>query len=130
MINVPRLTVLVPGAIYTHRVEIIVPKEQLAPVAASSSSTGTLLSEDLRLSERDRDVVVALASGFLKGFPHRNPHPLTYQEAADVLGAPWTKVTLRKQIERLRERLARLGIYVEGQQANYELLELLEVQAG
>ena len=64
-------------------------------------------------------------AGYLETFPHRSAHPRTYQQAADVLGPPWTSVTVRKQIERLKERCPRADLYFEGPHANYELADHL-----
>lgn len=124
-ISVPRLTVLVPGAIYTHHLEVMVPVEHLARFDADRPSSGTITTGELRLSERDRDAVVALLSGYLEDFPRRQARPRSYQQAAELLGPPWTKVTVRKQVERLKERLARNGLYLEGPQANFELADHL-----
>ncbi|MCA1657437.1 MAG: hypothetical protein LC713_06990, partial [Actinobacteria bacterium] len=61
----------------------------------------------------------------LEDFPRRQPRPRTYREAAERLGEPWTAVTVRKQVERLKGRLRRAGSYIEGPQANFELAEYL-----
>ena len=122
-INVDRLTVLVPGAIYTHRVEVVIPESDLARVEGSQVTSGTLLAGNLRLSERDKDVLVAMFSGYLEAFPRRSTRPRTYQQAATLLGPPWTAVTVRKQIERLKDRAARIEAYFEGPHANYDLAD-------
>lgn len=124
-INVPRLSVLVPGAIYTHRLEVVVPAADLARFHAERPSAGTIPAAEARLSERELDVVVALMSGYLQDFPRRHARPRTYQEAAELLGPPWTKTTVRKQVERLKQRLARSGVYFEGPHANHELADYL-----
>lgn len=124
-INVSRLAVLVPGAIYTHRIEVVVPESDLARVEGGRITSGTLIASDLRLSERDKDVLVAMFSRYLEVFPHRTMRPRTYQEAATLLGPPWSAVTVRKQIERLKERAARVDVYFEGRYANYDLADHL-----
>jgi len=124
-INVGCLTVVVPGAIYTHRVEVVIPESDLARVEGSQITSGTLVAGDLRLSERDKDVLVAMFSGYLEAFPRRSTRPRTYQQAATLLGPPWTAVIVRKQIERLKERAARLEAYFEGPHANYDLADYL-----
>lgn len=123
-INVCRLGILVPGAIYTHHVEVVLPTSDLACFQRVGPSSGTI-GADTSLSDRDRDVVVALLSGYLDDFPRRQARPRTYQEAAELLGPPWTRTTVRKQIERLKQRLARSGAYFEGPQANYDLADHL-----
>jgi hypothetical protein len=123
-ISVRRLTVLVPGAIYTHKIEVAVPEDDLARVQGRSTS-GTLIAGNLRLSERDKDALVALFSGYLQAYPRRTTRPSTYQQAARLLGPPWTALTLRKQIERLKERAARVELYFDGPHANYDLADYL-----
>jgi hypothetical protein len=124
-INVRCLTVLVPGAIYTHRIDVVAPESDLARIEGSRITSGTLTAGDMRLSERDKDVLVAMFSGYLEAFPRRTMRPRTYQQAAKLLGPPWTAVTVRKQIERLKERAARVDVYFEGQHANYDLADHL-----
>ena len=124
-INVQRLAVLVPGAIYTHRIEVVVPESALARAEGSRITSGTVTAADLRMSERDKDVLVAVFSGYLETFPRRTTRPRTYKQAAELLGSPWTAVTVRKQIERLKERAARVGLYFEGQHSNYDLADHL-----
>jgi hypothetical protein len=119
-----QVTVIVPGAIYTHRLEVVVPTDAIKGLRVTGpTTTGTLTAEDVRLLDRDREALTAIASGYLRAFPYRDPRPLTYQQAADLLGAPWTRVTVRKQIERLRERLARTGLYFDGARALDDLAE-------
>jgi hypothetical protein len=124
-IALPRLVVLVPGAVFTHRIEIRIPEHQLARVAINSSSSGTVTAGQILLSDRDREALVALLGGYLEDFPRRQSRPRTYQQAADLLGPPWTKVKVRKQIERLKERLARAGVFFDGPQANFDLADHL-----
>jgi hypothetical protein len=122
-----RLIVLVPGAVFTHKIEVLVPDEELARVKPGESS-GTIFGGEIRLSERDLDVLVALLGGYLEEFPRRSLRPRSYQEAADRLGPPWTKLTVRKQVERLRQRLAGQGFYFDGPQANFDLADFLIAQ--
>lgn len=121
-ISTSKVSVLVQGAIYTHKVEIAVPESDLARVE-SHVTTGTLIVGDLRLSERDKDVLVALFSGYLEAPPRRTMHPSTYHQAATLLGSPWTPVTVRKQIERLKDRATRNELYFDGPHGNYDLAD-------
>jgi hypothetical protein len=123
-ITVARLSVLVTGVMFTYRLEVLVPTGDLARFNAVQTTTGTITGE-VNLTERDRDVVVALLSGYLEEFPRREARPRTYQQAAELLGPPWTKTAVRKQVERLKERLARAGVFVDGPQANFELADHL-----
>lgn len=123
-VGVPRLSVLVPGIISTHRLEVVLPGTTAAPVDLERLSSGTVTG-DLTLTDRDHDVVVALFSGYLEVFPRRQARPRTYQQAADLLGPPWTKTAVRKQLERLKERVAATGTYFDGPQANFDLADHL-----
>ncbi len=72
-VNVRRLTVLVPGAIYTHRIEVAIPESDLARVEGNRITSGTITTADLRMSERDKDVLVAMCrrSSEFAFFAHR-----------------------------------------------------------
>ena len=118
--------VLVPGAIYTHRMDVHIAREYASLLKVSTAPTsGTINFGEVELSERDRDALSALLCGYLRPFPFRNARPLSYQQAADLLGDPWTKTTVRKQIERLKERFTRSGLYFQGPRANDELADHL-----
>lgn len=123
-INVSLLQVLVRGAIRTHALTVELPPSELACVKPEKASSGTLMFEvDVR--DRDRDVLVALASGYLRDFPFTELRPRTYGEAAALLGSPWTKTKVRRQIDRFKERLARASLYFDGPHANYDLIDYL-----
>ena len=118
--------VIVPGAVFTHRLEVRLPDHALESLRISPTPTsGTITLGNVLLSERERTVLGVLFRGYLLPFPHHDPRPLTYQEAADRLGAPWTKITVRKQVERLKDRVAKTGIYFDGPRANDELADHL-----
>lgn len=124
-VSVRPLAVLVPGAIYTHRLEVLVPEADLARVATDRSTSGTVSAGAMSLSEKDRDVLVAMFAQYLEEFPRRRTQPRTYQETAARLGPPWTALRVRKQVERLKERAARAGLFFDGAQANYDLGDYL-----
>ncbi|MDP9403873.1 MAG: hypothetical protein M3P85_11245 [Actinomycetota bacterium] len=123
-INVPRLNVLVPGVIYTHRLEVLVSVEDLPRFHHHRPPSGTLTGE-ISLSEHDRDGVVALLSGYLEGFPRREARPQTYQQAADLLGRRGPRQPFASRLSTLRERMAREGVFMEGAHANCDLADCL-----
>jgi hypothetical protein len=125
-ITTPRLVVLIPGAIYTHRLEVMLPPDAVAGLhVADAESSGTLTFDRVKLSEKDRLVLSAVFAGYLRSFPRHAARPVSYQEVATALGPPWTKITVRKQVERVRERFARHGVFFEGPRANDALAEHL-----
>ena len=80
---------------------------------------------EVEVRDRDRDVLAALASGYLREFPFTELRPRTYGEAASILGSPWTKTKVRRQVDRFKERLARSSLYFDGPHANYDLIDYL-----
>lgn len=120
------LVVLVPGAVYTHRLQVLLPDAAVARLHVGEGLTsGTLTWDHVRLSDKDRLVLAAVFAGYLRSFPRHDARPLSYQEAAEALGPPWTRVTVRKQVERIRERFAREGLFFDGPRANDALAEHL-----
>jgi hypothetical protein len=114
-----QLAVLVPGAVYTHRIEILLPEAAVARLHVGEALTsGTLTFDRVHFSDKDHLVLAAVFAGYLRSFPRHHAQPLSYQEAADVLGPPWTRVTVRKQVERIKERFAREGVFFGGPRAN------------
>lgn len=124
-VAVTPLSILVPGEIFTYRLELMVPESELARDEPKEKTSGTLVTGRITLNERDRDALVALFSPYLEEYPRRQARPLTYRASAQLLGAPWTELTVRKQVERVRARLSRIGIYFEGAQAKYDLADYL-----
>jgi hypothetical protein len=121
-----QLVVLVPGAVYTHRIEVLLPEAAVARLHVGDALTsGTLTFDQVHLSDRDRLVLAAVFAGYLRSFPRHHAQPLSYQAAAEVLGPPWTRVTVRKQVERIKERFAREGVFFGGPRANDALAEHL-----
>jgi hypothetical protein len=117
-----RVVVLVPGAVRTHRIEVVLPEAAVAALHVDDPvSTGTLTFDRAPLSDKDLTVLTAVFEGYLLPFPRRDGRPRTYQEAADILGPPWSRVTVRKQVERIKERFRREGFYFEGLRANDDL---------
>lgn len=122
----PRIVALVPGAIYTHRLEILIPSDAVADLHVTDTATsGTLAFSPVNLSDKDRAVLGVVFGGYLRAFPRHDARPLSYQEAADRLGPPWTKLTVRKRVERIKERFARQGVVFDGPRANDALAEHL-----
>jgi hypothetical protein len=125
-IAVSPLGVLVPGAIFTHRLDIHVPDEGLALRRPSElGGSGTVTTEDLHLTDSDRQALAAVFSPLLRTWPRRGAHPLSYQEAADLLGAGWTGTSVRKHLERVRQRLADSGTFFGGSHAKDDLGQYL-----
>ncbi len=121
-IAVSPLGVLVPGAIFTHRLDIQLPDEALALRRPSElGASGTIAGDDLHLTESDRRALAAVFSPLLRAWPRRGAHPLSYQEASHLLGAGWTGTAVRKHLERVRQRLAESGTFFDGSHAKDDL---------
>lgn len=121
-IAVSPLGVLVPGAIFTHRLDVHVPEPALAIRRPSElGASGTIAGDDLHLTKSDREALTAVFSPLLRAWPRRGAHPLSYQEASDLLGTGWTGTAVRKHFERVRQRLADSGTFFEGTHAKDDL---------
>jgi hypothetical protein len=121
-IAVSPLGVLVPGAIFTHRLDVHVPEPWLALRRPSElGASGTIAGEELHLTKSDRAALAAVFSPLLRSWPRRGGHPLSYQEAADLLGPGWTGTSVRKHFERVRQRLADSGTFFDGSHAKDDL---------
>lgn len=108
-VDQPRLTILVPGELWTHAITVqaAVPSVAARPAPTPQDPVSTR-SQMPPLTERRREVLVAMARGYLRPYPHYDPRPLTYQQVADLLGLGQTQV--RRRIEDVREELVRRGV--------------------
>jgi hypothetical protein len=68
----------------------------------------TSAAGEVVINALDRLAMVALFARYLETFPHYEPHPRTYADAASVLG--WPRSTLVKRIEYVRTRLTNAGV--------------------
>lgn len=104
-----RTTVLVAGDLWTH--ELIVEADGF-PCTDSSSKTPSdprsTISQAPTLTENRRAALAALASGYLRPYPDYDPRPLSYEEAAALLGIG--RCQLRKRIEQIRTQLTDAGV--------------------
>jgi hypothetical protein len=108
-VDQPRMTVLVPGDSFTHAL-VLIPDKLPAPGAVPGSPADPLSTRTQRphLTDRRREVVVAMAAGYLRPYPRYDPHPRTYQEVADLLGLSKSQVI--KRVEDVREELVAAGV--------------------
>jgi hypothetical protein len=122
-VTTERITILVPGAVFTHAIEMELPAADRDALrqSASRSTSGTVSPLEPDLSEIDLDVLTAICQGYLESFPRHDESPRSYAEAARVLGEGWTPLRVRKHVERIKARFAAVGVYVGGPRANHEL---------
>jgi hypothetical protein len=74
------------------------------------------------LTDNRKEAIVALVSGYLKPFPHYDPRPRTYAEAAVIANLRPDQV--RKRIETVRGLLTERGVPgLEGDEAPRRLAE-------
>lgn len=120
LINASPCIVHVRGMVRSHRIDLIVPVGDLAVTSVGDGQETDVL--DIVLSEAERDALTAMFNGYLRPIPRRDPHPVSYEDAGRLLGVPAS--TVRRRIERFRDRLRDLGWFIEGPHARYELAEL------
>ncbi len=112
----PSMTVLVAGDIWTHALSAASdnagPKfETLLPADPLST-----MSQLPALTDNRKEAIVALVSGYLKPFPHYDPRPRTYAEAAVI--ADLRPDQVRKRVETVRGLLTQRGVPgLEGDEA-------------
>lgn len=129
-IGVPRLDVLVMGTIQTHQLKVVVPPADLARFKGQARPSSGTLTGKVTLSDDDLDAVVALFEGYLEGFPRHRARPRTYKEAAERLGRPEGEASVRRRIDRLKQRFGRAGQYFTGRDATCDLADyLIETRA-
>jgi hypothetical protein len=104
-------TILVPGKTFTHALRVA------RGPSFRSEQHGIDVSKDAPATDTEglctpteREVLMALASGYRARWPRHDPHPRTYEQAAAELGIP--ESTARKRMEHLRNRLADSGVLV------------------
>ncbi len=103
------LTVLVAGEQWTHAIVLRLehpPATAAAPPPSDPVSTRTQVP---RLTDERREVLVAMARGYLRAYPHYDPRPHTYQDVADLLTLTKSQVTRR--VEKVREDLVEAGVH-------------------
>lgn len=108
------------GLIRTHRIDMLVAPSERQTRTATVAGAPTFVAT-INYSEADLDALTAMFCGFLRPFPRRDPRPISYSEAGDLLGLPAT--TVRRRIEKIRERLRSIDVYIEGRHAAQELAE-------
>jgi len=103
-----RLTVFVAGRDRDY--ELVFRPEQVprhTPTAAPADPRSTVFPPR-RLTDNRREVVVALARGYLRTGGHHNPNPLTYAQVATLLGL--TQATVQRRAQAVREQLTKDGV--------------------
>jgi hypothetical protein len=104
------VTVVVEGSLRRHALEVLTdrhPRLDL-PCLDHDDPLPTAAAGEVAVTRPDHLALVALFAGYLEVFPHYQPHPRTYADAASVLG--WPRSTLVKRIEYLRTRLTNAGV--------------------
>jgi hypothetical protein len=104
------VTVIVEGSTRRHALEVRTGAGPRLDAGSPDEADPlpTSAAGEVVISELDRLALVALFARYLEPFPHYEPHPRTYADAASVLG--WTRSTLVKRIEYLRTRLTNAGV--------------------
>lgn len=115
--------VLVGGIARTHPVGVQVPPGYAHGLPLHGEDT---VVGEIAVSDRDRDALVALFAGYLRRWPRHHPEPLSYEEAASLLGPDVTSDTVRKRVERVRERINASGsAFIDGRNALWDLVAFL-----
>ena len=110
LIERERTTILVVGAIKTHAIAVTAPPRPATgdqrPQFIDLVPTQNLLP---RLTDKQREALVALVEPYLRPFPIYRPEPRTYDQASRRLGLP-SSAAVRRRIEDLRPALMDRGV--------------------
>ena len=79
------LVVVVEGNVYQHAIYLSAPAVAAPPTISAPTNTETTVG-GVKMTTGQREALVAMVSGYLRPFPRYHPHPLTYQEVAEILG--------------------------------------------
>ncbi|MDG6106176.1 hypothetical protein Daura_20375 [Dactylosporangium aurantiacum] len=104
----PTMTILVAGEAWTYAVSVEGPPADAGtstPAPVDPVSTRDVV---LHLTDNRREVLVALARGYLRPYPHYDPKPRGYDDVAAQLRLTRTQVTRR--VEDIREILVDAGV--------------------
>jgi hypothetical protein len=102
------LTVVVIGEDEDHEL-VLRPESLPAPVVVGSPRDPvSTIVHDPRLTDFRREVLVAMARGYLRAGSHHDPNPLTYAQVAALLGL--SQATVMRRIQAVREQLIKDGV--------------------
>jgi hypothetical protein len=104
------LTIVVEGSLRRHALEVLTNDDPRPDLRRPDNDDPwpTAAAGEVTITHLDHLALVALFAGYLETFPHYQPHPRTYADAASVLGCP--RSTVVKRIEYLRTRLTNAGV--------------------
>jgi hypothetical protein len=107
-LNEPSMTILVPGEMWTYALLIEGPGGSTSTAVPVPDNPLTTRDAAVYLTENRREVLIALARGYLRPQPHYDPQPRSYDDVAAFLGLTERQVTRR--IEDFRQHLIDAGV--------------------
>lgn len=102
------LTLIVVGR--DRNYEVVLRPEHVHPQAAPAPRMDprTTSAQRSTLSDKRREVLVAMARGYLRTGAHHDPNPLTYKQVAELLAL--TQATVMRRVQTFREALTEAGV--------------------
>jgi len=108
-VDPPEITLLVVGDVWTHKLSITVDPAPGGNAPATAPPDGRSTRTQLPpLPDERREVMVALARGYLKPYPQYHPHPHSYQDVATLLGLAPEQVS--RHVEAVGHDLTASGV--------------------
>lgn len=101
-------TVFIDGAATTYALELSGLTQAAPPVLVGKPEGGSSTLAALKLTARQREVLVALAWGYLQPYPAYDPRPARYEDVAARIGASEKRVDAH--CTTIRKRLTDAGI--------------------
>lgn len=103
------MTVLIAGEAWTYALILRYSAERDVVEPFSGPDSGLETRTQMpNMTDKRREVLVAMAAGYLRPYPYYDPRPHTYQHIADRLGL--TKSQVVKRIEQVRLDLVASGV--------------------
>lgn len=104
------VTIFLDGNSYRYALALsgVAPETEPRPFAVIASVGEISTIMPFRLTERQREMLVALAWGYLQPYPSYDPRPMTYAAVGALVGA--TEKRVEKHIADIRGRLVAAGL--------------------
>jgi hypothetical protein len=104
----PGMTILVPGETWTYALSVDGQPPGAGTVIPDPVDPLSTRDVVLHLTDNRREVLVALARGYLRPYPHYDPQPRSYDDVIAELGLTRRQVT--RPVEDMRQLLIDAGV--------------------
>jgi hypothetical protein len=108
LVDAPHLTIMIVGEVWSHTLVLTTDVQDLPPTPTGPADPRSTRTQVPPLPDERREVLVALARGYLRKFPDYDPRPSGYQDVASLLGL--TPQQVDRHVEDAMRELAAAGL--------------------